>query len=134
MLCAAHIILDGVDNINGVPLYKLTHKNHPCAKWVRASSSNYIWLYKLLTLLCKEYTFRYGKIHKSCREYCGVLKDVPKNIPRGPMTEHYLAMPAKCIVRVNGKIDVIESYRNYYNTEKRHLASWKHRSVPYWYK
>ena len=28
----------------------------------------------------------------------------------------------------------IESYRNYYNKDKRHLFKWTNRDVPYWIK
>jgi len=45
-------------------LYVATHINHPSAIWVRKSYANYVWLSKLLTELCREYTYRYGKVHK----------------------------------------------------------------------
>ncbi len=43
-------------------IYKLSHKNHPCAKWARESRSNYIWLAEFGMELCKEYNHRYVKI------------------------------------------------------------------------
>jgi hypothetical protein len=128
LLCSAHIILDKTVSIKDYPLYKLTHKNHPCAIWVRESSSNYIWLYKLMTHLCDEYTFRYGKIHESCKKYRLLLHKLPKNIPRSPMTPFALAMPDEYKVA-----DPIQSYRNYYIGSKQHIAKWTKRDVPYWY-
>lgn len=45
--------------------YKLTHQNHPCAKWCRDSRANFLWLCALGIELSNEYTYRYGKRHKS---------------------------------------------------------------------
>ena len=45
--------------------YRKTHVNHHSNKWVRESLSNYKWLCELGMELCKEYTYRYGKIHKT---------------------------------------------------------------------
>jgi hypothetical protein len=45
--------------------YKKTHFNHPSNKWARESLSNYVWLCDLGMELCKEYTHRYGKRHKT---------------------------------------------------------------------
>lgn len=33
--------------------YRLTHKNHPCSKWVRENKGNYKLLYSMLKTLCK---------------------------------------------------------------------------------
>lgn len=48
--------------------YKCTHKNHPCSVWARSAPYHYIWLCKYGLALCKEYTFRYNKVHK-CQEH-----------------------------------------------------------------
>ena len=112
-------------------LYSATHINHPSAQWARQSNSNYIWLTELLEELCCEYTYRYGKIHKV--ESSGLamkLKyNVPKNILHGEFTDPTPAMPDD--VKLS---DSLSSYRNYYSINKAHLASWKKREMPYWYK
>ena len=51
--------------VPGVAPYRRTHYNHPCAKWTRESQSNYFWLGIHGLALADEYTYRYGKIHKS---------------------------------------------------------------------
>ena len=108
--------------------YKLSHKNHPCAIWVRESLSNYLYLCDLGLELCKEYTYRYGKRHKSqdVIEWC--LLHTP-NIPtNGDITNFAMAMPDEC------KIDsVVDSYRLYYMTHKKSLADWKNRKKPDWF-
>ena len=45
--------------------YRKTHFNHPSAIWARTSKGNFDWLLTHATALCDEYTFRYGKFHKS---------------------------------------------------------------------
>lgn len=136
LLSTAHAILDN----NGIQLeglYKPTHKNHPCAIWVRESYHNYQMLYKLLKELCNEYTFRYGKIHKTS----GLLDKLqysPFNIPPvGCMTPPALAMPDEYKVesaKVTSAIGVnaIESYRNYYRNDKIKLHKWSNRTIPEW--
>jgi hypothetical protein len=116
-------------------LYSATHINHPSAVWCRQNNSNYVWLSKLLQECCKEYTYRYGKIHKV--ESGGLLKalfwNLPKNIPTENFTQPTPAMPDE--VKVAG--DSIKSYRNYYINNKTHLASWKgkvnSRNQPEWF-
>lgn len=128
LLCSAHIVLDNNIVVEGTELYKLTHKNHPCAIWVRSSNENYIWLYDLFYELCEEYKFRYGKIHMCFTKFSDILVFVPKNIPIIPMTNFALAMPDEC-----KEDDAIESYRNYYVTNKNHLCKWTKREIPDWY-
>ena len=104
-------------------LYSATHINHPSAVWCRQSSANYMWLAELLEECCKEYTYRYGKIHKvESSGLMQILKNVfPINIADKPFTEPTPAMPDEC--KVPG--DSLSSYHNYYKMNKSHLWSWK---------
>jgi len=145
LLSTAHRVLDGVELIGlsdsgrkkkfwtlgdsrDYTLYKATHINHPSAVWVRKSAQNYMWLAEMLEVLCGEYTYRYGKVHKVERDgLMQLLKnEFPKNLPIAPFTEPTPAMPDD--VKVSG--DSIKSYRNYYINNKAHLANWKKRQVP----
>lgn len=124
LLCGSHHVTESQYEIP----YKLSHKNHPCSIWVRECIENYIWLCDLGLELCEEYTYRYGKRHKSqdIIEWC--LINTP-NIPtNGDITPFALAMPDECKVGT-----AIDSYRAYYMLEKRNLASWKNRQTPEWY-
>ena len=107
--------------------YKLSHKNHPCAIWTRESLSNYLYLCDLGLELCKEYTFRYGKTHKSQQviEWC--LDNKPNIVDKG-FTTPPKAMPDEYKVT-----DVVESYRNYYIGAKKDFAKWKNRDIPDWF-
>ena len=148
LLSTANRVLDGVE-LEGISdsgrkrkfwtlgdsrdytLYKATHINHPSAVWVRQSAQNYMWLAEMLEVLCGEYTYRYGKVHKVERDgLMQLLKnEFPKNLPIAPFTEPTPAMPDD--VKVSG--DSIKSYRNYYINNKAHLANWKKRQVPEWF-
>jgi hypothetical protein len=122
LLCGVHWV-EG-----GEAPYKLSHKNHPSAIWARECVENYIWLCDLGLELCSEYTYRYGKRHKSqdIIEWC--LLNVP-NIPeKGDITPFALAMPDECKVG-----DAVASYRVYYMVEKRGFAVWKNRETPEWF-
>lgn len=150
LLSTAHRVLDGVQYIDSSSgrkikrwklgsayepiLYKATHINHPSAIWVRQSYDNYRWLVSLLSQLCKEYTYRYGKTHKV--ESSGLyelLTYAPFNIRPGVFTEPTPAMPVEYIIND----DSIKSYRNYYINEKQHIAFWagkiNSRNKPEWY-
>jgi len=121
LLCGVHWV------IGKEAPYKLSHKNHPCSIWVRSSIENYLWLCELGLELCEEYTYRYGKKHKSqyIIEWC--LHNKP-NIPDLPFSEPPKAMPDDFKVK-----DVTESYRNYYIGAKRDFCVWKNREVPKWF-
>jgi hypothetical protein len=108
--------------------YKLSHKNHPCAVWARQSLSNYLYLCELGLELGKEYTYRYGKRHKSIDVINWCIINKP-NIPDIGFTTPAMAMPDEF------KVDsVVESYRNYYMGAKKELASWKKREKPLWFR
>ena len=125
LLCGAHHTTHQATH--QVP-YKLSHKNHPCSIWVRESLSNYLYLCDLGLELCKEYTYRYGKRHKSqdVIEWCITNK---LNIIDKGFTEPPKAMPDEYKV-----VDVVESYRNYYRGAKSGFAVWKNRETPNWFK
>jgi hypothetical protein len=147
MILESAQILSSVQHINGYTedyilgfLYKKTHENHPCNIWARESQENYDWLCDLALNLCKEYEFRYGKTHKSLLliQMCKAYK--PK-FTKFFLTDFALAMPDYCKVPGNGdfnenlevKFNAVSSYREYYRKEKRNIAKWTKRDVPYWY-
>lgn len=152
LLSTAHRVLDGVLTIdNGgatgrkrttyilsdsrdVMLYRATHVNHPSAVWVRQSYQNYVWLYRLLNYLCKEYTHRYRKVHKV--EHSGLLDDLylPPDVlyktrDTTKFTEPTPAMPED--YKVVG--DSITSYRNYYLNDKVKISRWTNAEMPTWF-
>ena len=124
LLCGVHHMTDQVND--QVP-YKLSHKNHPCSIWARESLTNYLWLCELGLELCYEYTYRYGRKHKSQEviEWCVTNKP---NICDKGFTEPPKAMPNQYKVK-----SVVESYRNYYLGDKAYFSKWKNREIPKWF-
>jgi len=124
LLCGVHHMVE--ENTDEVP-YRLSHKNHPCSIWARENISNYLWLCELGLELCKEYSYRYGKRHKSqdVIEWC--LTNTP-SLPEEDFTEPPKAMPDEYKVE-----DVVQSYRNYYCGDKKYFSKWKNRDIPYWF-
>jgi len=127
LLCSAHHVTGG----DYTPCYKLTHKNHPSSIWTRASKSNYKWLCSLGIELCKEYTYRYGKIHK-CQAY---IEDLSLHVPDLPDLEFTYPTQAMPIMYKDTE-DAISAYRTYYFFGKINIHSWKGkiagRNVPDW--
>lgn len=124
LLCGVHHMTESLSN--DIP-YKLSHKNHPCSIWARESVTNYLWLCELGLELCYEYTYRYGRKHKSQEviEWCVVNKP---NISDKGFTEPPKAMPNQYKVK-----SVVESYRNYYLGDKAYFSKWKNRKTPKWF-
>jgi hypothetical protein len=121
LLCSAHWMF------GGQAPYKLAHKNHPCSIWVRQNINNYRWLCELGLAVCNEFSYRYGKTHKSCDVIWWCIENEP-NLPDGEFTEPPQAMPDEFKV-IN---DSITAYRKYYAFGKKHLHSWKGREIPEW--
>lgn len=112
-----------------VPVYNLTHKNHPASLWAGDSKGNFVWLNDLGLSLCEEYTFRYGKTHK-CQAYLQKfsLPSTRLQLPSGSMTPFVKCMPDQYKVE-----SPVESYRNYYRGDKASFAKWTKREIPEWW-
>jgi hypothetical protein len=117
LLCTAIIIITNDENTG---FCKATHKNHPCAIWVRKSKANWLWLKELGLALCKEYTLRYEKKHKYEDKIEALivpdLEDVEFTEPPQAMPEEY-----------KNKESSVIAYRQYYISGKKHLHHWKTR-------
>ncbi len=116
-------------------LYQATHINHPCAVWVRESTSNYEWLWKLMVALCDEYYYRYGQykgesgVHHKVRS--SGLVDALAWTPR--MTKTALTPFPQCMPdQYKVEDDPVQAYRNYYLGEKREMLQYTNREEPSW--
>ena len=126
LLCTARQELTG--DADTIP-YRKTHANHPCSVWARQSLANYTWLCNMGMELCKEYTYRYGKVHK-CQ---AVIENCIENTP-DPNVFTYLELTEfpQAMDDEYKLSDPVLAYRNYYNKAKAHLHSWKDRVAPVW--
>ena len=66
--------------------YKSTHKNHPCAMWVRETQGNYWWTCLHFYYLLDEYFKRYGKVH-ACGKHLTVFLNHVGDMPEGLRTD-----------------------------------------------
>lgn len=117
----------------GQRVYNNAHANHPSAVWAREYGGNYRWLWQLGMALLDEYTYRYGKVHKTS-SVLWTLEAVPPALMGSldTWTEVPPAMPEDCKVVIDGYYDSVLSYRNYYATRKQALLTWKYREPPHW--
>ena len=113
LLYSAHWVLNP-EGLHEKP-YKLAHRNHPCAIWVRESLTNYMWLASLGWWLCREYQYRYGehKVHKTEEHICWLLSHPPNSIPVIDLTPPVMAMPDEF-----KRDDPILAYQIYYIESK----------------
>ena len=115
MLSTAHHVYSTPQAEN---LYKQAHLNHPCTKWVRESTANYRWAWRLYQELLVEFTKRRGKYHKS-GELIHDLAHTPHEMPNIGQTPFAQAMPDEY-----KREDAVEAYRSYYRGEKAEIAEW----------
>ena len=104
--------------------YKKTHANHPCAIWTRESIDNYMWLCQLGMALCSEYTYRYGKIHKT-QSHIEWLTAHPPALPKIGVTKIRQAMPPEF-----KQPNPVEAYRAYYLGAKSRMLVYSKRPTP----
>lgn len=117
--------LSTVVNLSGIETeYKPTHKNHPCVLWLQESRSHWFYLRDLALALGEEYTYRYGKKHKSIEEIVKTLPE-PQIADKGWLSDPPQAMPEE----YRGE-DAVEAYRRYYQNDKARFSTWRGRSVP----
>jgi hypothetical protein len=93
---------------------------------VRESSEHYWWTLALFVHLCKEYTARYRKTHKS-EQLIILLGTTPITIKQDGFKE-----PPQCMPDEYKCDSSIEAYRNYYLGEKMSFAQWNYSPTPEW--
>lgn len=109
--------------------YRHTHFNHPCAKWVRESKTNYLWLLSHGLALCNEYTFRYNRNHATARILIKMACNMPYIEDIG-LTPPALAMPDEFKIY---PYNPVLSYRAYYRYKQRTIDfRYTRRQMPDW--
>lgn len=116
LLSTTHHITEQIPEF---PIYRKTHSNHPSAVWARKSIDHYKFLVSLGLALCREYTKRYGKTHKS-QEILENMSKYSINLPNNGFEPPPQAMPDKYKNK-----DTVKAYRDYYIGEKFHILQYK---------
>lgn len=119
MLSTAHVELDGVQ-----VAYKATHKNHPSTVWVRSSARHYRWAHQHMMALGREYTRRYGKVHKTIREHGKALEALPVKLdPLFGAFDRGFVDPPQCMYDECKHEDTVVAYLQYYNAKADEWAA-----------
>ncbi len=109
--------------------YRPTHRNHPCAVWVRTSITNYRWLVLLAEALAAEYHYRWPArtAPHACEAHVAWLACHEPPLPRLQLTEPPQAMPPEFKTAYP-----IYAYRAYYLGAKSTLLHYTRRDPPPW--
>lgn len=130
MLCTAlHVTLAERGGAGDPVPYRMTHKNHPSAVWVRQDALHAMWLVDHARALGDEFTHRYGGQHKSIEVVNAVWPRIRKLVPFSRFVEPPLAMPDAC-----KDPDAVRAYRNYYRVKRDSGMRWSYtrRLPPVW--
>lgn len=117
--------------------YKLTHKNHPGMKWIKADWRNYDWLLWHYNDLAEEWYHRFGKYHAAGRWWKFFMDMLIKNgyiendLKKEFSVTHINMTDFKHIP------DVYEVYKqaliHKWDNDKG-APKWTNREMPPWYK
>lgn len=121
--------------------YRATHRNHPWARWARASGANFRFVCEFGAALGREYAHRYeGRRHKSLVVIERALAAPPAryepfaaattiDVENGGIT---LPVP-QCMPDECRRECPVDAYRAYYASDaKRALHAWRRRERPAW--
>lgn len=114
--------------------YKATHRNHPCAVWVRESSANYRELLHYVYFLTAEYKRRFNKAHSGEKTWLELAKIYLTD--RLPYFNHDLTLPPLAVSKeyrreCRSVLDLVSAYRGYY-TSKENMY-YDQDDIPEWF-
>lgn len=126
LLCSVVLLKDG-----NAP-YKLTHKDHPCTKWLLENETHWDFLISLVTALNNEYKkrFNHNENHKSFDIILSLTK--PKYSYKAPIKKFISVTDTVEKLSLN---KTILSYRKYYLKKSKEFSMrWSNSKKPYWLK
>ena len=129
VLESAQLLSNAMLHFTGSAPYRKTHWNHPCSVIIRENTATLDWLYQHFYYLCKEYTHRYGKIHK-CEGYIETFEKFTFDVKTNDLPKF-----VNCCTNHKHVEDVINAYRMEmdfkWKNDKR-MPTWTNRSKPVW--
>tara|TARA_R100000353_G_scaffold27510_4_gene23176 strand:+ start:8010 stop:8711 length:702 start_codon:yes stop_codon:yes gene_type:complete len=156
-----HYITDAIKT-DGLKLYRPTHVNHPCSRWLLKKDENFVWLYFLWLGLQNEYhdrfksreehTLKISKFHDLFTNVARTIMEsrIMKEMPWDDAQEfeldpvefmvkgqqnwiHQYTTPFALAMPDEFKCnDAVESYRRYYIGAKQEFAEWRN-GTPEWF-
>ena len=108
--------------------YALSHVNHPCTIWTRASIQNWNWLLECTKELCSEFEKRYKKPHS----IAAILDWMESNKPR--LSSIRLTAFATAMPDCYKTYPTTEAYKRYYAYKTSYMqVKWAHSEMPDWF-
>ena len=106
--------------IKNANLYKSTHLNHPCTKWISESKDNFLWLYEMVYTLGEIYKKRHNGIeHKSM----AIINKAYMYINNLSFNDSGLTRIRQVMPQEYRLINPVKAYLSYYINEKSKLFS-----------
>jgi hypothetical protein len=106
--------------------YSITHVNHPCTIWTRASKENFDWLIDCTYELCIEFEKRWSNREHSVKRIIEWMKLNPPNLQSTGQTPFALALP-DCYKSESAT----DSYKKYYAYKTHYMkVVWRKPSSP----
>lgn len=106
--------------IKNANLYKSTHLNHPCTKWISESKDNFLWLYEMVYNLGEIYKKRHNGIeHKSM----AIINKAYMYINNLSFNDSGLTGIRQVMPQEYRLINPVKAYLSYYINEKSKLFS-----------
>jgi hypothetical protein len=123
------------EHLDRLGVYKATHADHPCTKWIDESTDNFMWVVVLGKALCEQYRERYDKTHKSLAAIAAcerLYRDEDYRMAWALHTPFVIVapMPFRLYAQEHG---VEIAYRVYIASSKRKFARWQYSSQPWWW-
>jgi hypothetical protein len=118
MCCTAHWA------VGGTAPYRKAHLNHPSTIWARQSIQHYDWLVEHGLEICREFTLRYDKHHKT-QDVLEWLQINKPNLPNVKFVDPPLCMPDQY-----KKENAIQAYRTFYVKDKLMVKGLDWKKIP----
>lgn len=127
-------------HLYGEALYKPVHNRHPCTLWAGASSPNWLWGFAHFIGLCKEYEFRFDKMHMTATKLLHVFCDIRNRDDfESDWKNTYTAAP-QCFgdwphkTKEDWPVLAYRAYlRDYKPTVMKTAMTWTRRTPPKWF-
>ncbi len=105
-----------------------SHPNHPITKWANHSLGNWLHAVDFAIMSIEEYKYRFetdrDPFHINFINWC--KNNVP-NLPDLGFTDPYKPIGYE-------HLGICESYQEYFNDKKQHIAVWRKRGIPSWFR
>lgn len=108
--------------------FSKTHDKHPCSIWLQSSLTNFVYGCEFGIKLVEEYRFRYNSL-----KHERALQIFKKSLVCLPEIEDFGLTPFALAMPEQFKSDsAVQSYRDYYCSEKIDLLNYTKRNLPKW--